>query len=73
MTSKQDFVWGRSCHPEDCTTDPVEGVAISGEVPGWLRGVLYRTGAGYFLPEMKHIFDGMAVVHAIEMRDGKAW
>ena len=66
-------VWIRSCPPEDCTVDPVEGDVTEGSIPEWLSGVLYRTGSGYYLQGVKHIFDGMAILHAIEMKDGKAW
>ena len=77
MTSQNnntiDPPWCRNCPPELCTLKPVEGSVVTGSLPQWLNGVMYRTGSGYFLPQMKHVFDGLAILHAIEVKDGKAW
>ena len=71
---KKYHLWSRHCDPEDCATEPLESSSVSGVIPEWLNGVLYRTGAGvqtygdgvYY----KHAFDGMAILHAFEIRQG---
>ena len=72
---KKYHLWARHCEPEDCAIEPLESSSVSGDIPDWLNGVLYRTGAGvqtygdgvYY----KHAFDGMAILHAFEIRGGK--
>jgi beta,beta-carotene 9',10'-dioxygenase len=42
-------------------------------LPPWLRGALYRNGPGAFLPGLRHLFDGYALLHRIGLPgDGTA-
>ena len=47
---------------------------LSGKVPDWVSGSLFRNGSGVFemgKDEWKHLFDGFAVVHRWTIKDGK--
>ena len=64
----------RHCDPEDCTIEAIEPSSVSGQIPEWLSGVLYRTGPGvqrYGNETFDHAFDGNAILHAFEVRKGK--
>lgn len=55
------------------TSTPVEAT-ITGTVPDWLEGSLFRNGPALFeIGEDKynHLFDGMAMVHKYSIKDGK--
>ena len=73
----KDSLWLRRCGEDDIVKEPIEGVIENdGRIPQWLSGVLYRTGYGLYVhgkDELKHSFDSLAVVHAIEIKDGKAY
>lgn len=52
---------------------PVEPV-ITGDVPNWLTGSLYRNGSGIYHmgnDSWNHLFDGFAVIHRWTVHDGK--
>lgn len=49
-------------------------VLYIGLLPGWLKGTLYRNGIGKFRfgpDEAVHLFDGMAVLHQYNIKDGQ--
>ncbi|KAB0803588.1 hypothetical protein PPYR_00568 [Photinus pyralis] len=65
-----DTTWYRSCRRE--IIDPIYG-EVSGTIPNWLNGVLIRNGMGLFEfgnSEVDHWFDGMALLHRFELKDG---
>ena len=70
-------LWLRTCAEDDIVKEPLQGVLENGgEIPPWLSGVLYRTGYGLYVhgsDKLNHAFDPLAVVHAIEVKDGKAF
>ncbi|KAL8570024.1 hypothetical protein ACOMHN_036301 [Nucella lapillus] len=46
---------------------------VSGKVPRWLSGNLYRNGSGVFRvgeQKLQHLFDGFAVIHRYVIHDG---
>lgn len=56
-------------------TDELVGVALeyTGNIPGGLEGLFLRNGANTLFPRPNyHMFDGSAMVHAIEIRGGQA-
>lgn len=56
-------------------TSPVE-TAVTGKIPSWVVGTLYRNGPGryeYGQKEYKHLFDGHSCVHKFKIEDGKCW
>jgi torulene dioxygenase len=65
---------------ENCTeiAEPVS-LAVTGAMPEWLEGTLHRNGPGVFdIPasrgrtvHINHWFDGLAVLHRFELRDGQ--
>ncbi|XP_076440805.1 beta,beta-carotene 15,15'-dioxygenase-like [Babylonia areolata] len=69
----------RRCLPEWMTLDkdshtktPV-ATEISGKIPKWLNGNLYRNGPGVFSvgnQKLEHLFDGLALVHRFLIYDG---
>jgi len=47
---------------------------FSGTIPSWVEGVLIRNGPGIqtFGPDnYKHLFDGIAVLHRFEIKNGE--
>ncbi|XP_048255587.1 retinoid isomerohydrolase-like [Haliotis rufescens] len=59
--------------PGDQLEKPVD-TNITGTIPQWVTGTLYRNGSGmYEVGEttVKHVFDGMAVLHKFIIKDGK--
>jgi len=47
---------------------------ISGEIPSWVEGSLYRNGPGMFKigeDTYKHLFDGMAVIQQYKISNGQ--
>ena len=72
MSDDAPTMWARHC--EAHTKDAVPGEVV-GDIPSWLNGRLIRNGAGekrigdsYF----NHLFDGMALLHMVNIEDGKA-
>lgn len=56
-------IWLRSCESE--TVAPLEGV-VTGEIPVWVRGSLYRNGPGkqrYEKQHVNHLFDAAGLLH----------
>ncbi|HSZ12750.1 MAG TPA: carotenoid oxygenase family protein [Solirubrobacteraceae bacterium] len=54
----------------------VDELALSGELPTWLRGSLLRTGPAKFevgvgAQRMRHWFDGLAMLHRFTIDDGR--
>ncbi|MFI4985589.1 MAG: carotenoid oxygenase family protein [Solirubrobacterales bacterium] len=52
----------------------VDQLAVSGELPRWLRGSLLRTGPAKFeigAQRMRHWFDGLAMLHRFTITDGR--
>lgn len=50
------------------------GLPVSGEIPAWLSGSLYRNGPGKFEAaggEYKHWFDGFAMLHKFSFENGR--
>lgn len=71
-TTSTSGLWVRHCDAD--TSTAVEG-ELTGSIPTWLNGRLVRNGPG----ERKvgsdsyyHLFDGMALLHMININDGKA-
>ncbi|XP_067679403.1 beta,beta-carotene 15,15'-dioxygenase-like [Haliotis asinina] len=59
--------------PEDQLEQPVN-TNVTGTIPTWVTGTLYRNGSGMFKvgeTTVKHLFDGMAVIHKFIIKDGK--
>lgn len=55
------------------TQEPVEAV-VTGYIPRWVEGTLYRNGAGRYEYGEKcyeHLFDGHACIHKFKIKDGK--
>ncbi|XP_070533137.1 beta,beta-carotene 15,15'-dioxygenase-like isoform X1 [Ptychodera flava] len=55
------------------TPEPVK-TSISGEVPKWIDGSLYRNGPGLFEignDKYNHIFDGLSLLHRFNIKDGQ--
>ena len=58
----------------------LEALPLSGELPGWLQGSLLRTGPAKFevgasgsagdAQQMRHWFDGLAMLHRFTVQDG---
>lgn len=68
-------VIARSMSPEEETAEPVE-TKITGSVPSWLNGSLYRNGSGIFEIgdiKMNHLFDGFSVLSRYDIKDGKVF
>ncbi|KAK4884106.1 hypothetical protein RN001_000377 [Aquatica leii] len=64
-------IWLRSCTEE--IIKPIHG-KVSGTIPKWLSGVLYRNGPGLLeIGDYKfgHLFDGMALLHRFSIKNGK--
>ncbi|CAL4110124.1 unnamed protein product [Meganyctiphanes norvegica] len=64
--------WSRDCKNE--TPEPVFGVMV-GKLPSWLQGRLTRNGPGrrkFGDTEMKHMFDGLAMLHQVHIFNGSA-
>lgn len=75
MSGEKDVFWARHCDPGSCTSDPIEPESSTGKLPDWLSGVLYRTGPGvqkFGEDHYRHAFDGIAILHAVEIRNGEA-
>jgi beta,beta-carotene 9',10'-dioxygenase len=52
----------------------LDELELSGELPGWLAGSLLRTGPAKFEVgemQMRHWFDGLAMLHRFTIGDGK--
>ncbi|MFA9272289.1 MAG: carotenoid oxygenase family protein [Baekduiaceae bacterium] len=52
----------------------VEDVAVEGELPSWLAGTLVRNGPAWFGEgdhEVRHLLDGLAMLHAFTFAGGK--
>ncbi|XP_070533065.1 beta,beta-carotene 15,15'-dioxygenase-like [Ptychodera flava] len=48
--------------------------SITGEVPKWIDGSLYRNGAGLFAvgtDKYNHLFDGLSLLHRFNIKDGQ--
>lgn len=61
----------RSCFHE-CAR-PVPAICIKGIIPDWVRGSLLRNGPGLRrigTEEFNHLFDGMAIMQKLEIRNG---
>ncbi|XP_046357914.2 beta,beta-carotene 15,15'-dioxygenase-like [Haliotis rufescens] len=59
--------------PGDQLEKPVD-TNITGTIPQWVTGTLYRNGSGMFKvgeTTVKHLFDGLAVLHKFTIKDGK--
>ncbi|XP_046576729.1 beta,beta-carotene 15,15'-dioxygenase-like, partial [Haliotis rubra] len=59
--------------PENQLEKPVD-TKITGKIPQWLTGTLYRNGSGLFKvgeTTVDHLFDGLAVLHKFTVKDGK--
>lgn len=57
------YIWLRSCDEE--TINPLEGI-ITGEIPTWIKGSLYRNGPGkqrYEKQNVRHLFDAAGLLH----------
>lgn len=70
--SFDEATWHRSCKEE--IVDPICGKVV-GIIPKWLNGVLLRNGPGLYQfgeTTMNHFFDGMALLHRFEIKDGIA-
>ena len=72
MTAEAPNYWTRNCEAQTKAAVPGE---VVGNIPTWLNGRLIRNGPGekcigdsYF----NHLFDGMAVLHMVNIQDGKA-
>ncbi|KAK7493748.1 hypothetical protein BaRGS_00015077 [Batillaria attramentaria] len=55
------------------TKTPVQ-TAITGKIPKWVSGNLYRNGSGVFQvgeTKLDHLFDGFSVLHRFIIRDGE--
>lgn len=53
----------------------VEDVTVEGELPPWLAGTLVRNGPAWFGEgdhEVRHLLDGLAMLHAFTFAGGKA-
>merc|ERR1712002_609148 len=64
--------WLRHC--EEDTPSPVEGEVV-GHIPDWLEGRLIRVGPGIQHignTSYKHLFDGLALLHMVQIQDGQA-
>ncbi|RZF31954.1 hypothetical protein LSTR_LSTR012424 [Laodelphax striatellus] len=64
-------VWFRTCRKE--ITEPLEGV-VTGKVPDWIQGSLLRNGPGSLEvgeDKFQHLFDGSALIHRFEIKNGK--
>jgi beta,beta-carotene 9',10'-dioxygenase len=51
----------------------VDRLAVSGNVPGWLNGVLVRNGPGRFevgREQYRHWFDGLGMLHRFSFKNG---
>ena len=49
-------------------------LSVSGSIPSWLKGSLYRNGPGKYRfgpDEGVHLFDGMAVLHHYSIENGR--
>ena len=44
---------------------------VKGQIPKWLKGSFVRNGPGHFAPEMKHLFDGYAMLVRFDFDGGK--
>ena len=51
----------------------ISDLEITGEIPDWLEGRLIRNGPGMVLVDkpMQHWFDGLAMLHKFDIKDGK--
>lgn len=52
----------------------LEGLAVQGEMPRWLDGLLLRTGPAKFevgSTAYQHWFDGLAMLHRFSFKDGR--
>jgi beta,beta-carotene 9',10'-dioxygenase len=52
----------------------IDELPLSGDLPGWLSGSLLRTGPAKFEigeDEMRHWFDGLAMLHRFTIEDGR--
>lgn len=64
-------LWVRSCTSE--VSNPVEG-KLTGEIPEWLNGSLFMNGPGTYSigdHQLKHLFDGMALLQKFEISNQK--
>ncbi|CAL4147026.1 unnamed protein product, partial [Meganyctiphanes norvegica] len=65
-------MFSRNCTKE--TTEPTIG-EVTGTIPPWLEGRLIRVGPGIRKvgkTEYVHLFDGMAMLHQVEIKNGTA-
>ena len=49
---------------------------LTGKVPTWLTGTLYRNGPGMFQVGdviVNHLFDGLAAIHIYSFQEGKVF
>ncbi|XP_014788840.1 retinal Mueller cells isomerohydrolase [Octopus bimaculoides] len=63
----------RSLTLDNETKSPVE-TTVTGTVPAWLNGSLYRNGAGVFEvgeTKLNHLFDGLAAISRYDIKDGR--
>lgn len=52
----------------------LEELPLEGELPGWLRGSMLRTGPAKFEvggQQLRHWFDGLAMLHRFRVADGR--
>ena len=64
------MVWGFTSLNDEFSLDPLEA---SGKIPEWLSGILVRTGPAKFETakrKLNHWFDGFAMLHAFEFKQG---
>merc|ERR1712179_382431 len=72
VNEEASVTWVRNFDTE--TESPIEG-QTTGQIPEWLEGALIRNGSGIYqigITSMKHLFDGMAVIHRFGISKGKA-
>lgn len=62
---------------EDLTVKEIEvdDLAVEGDLPAWLSGVLVRNGPGRWdlkgEKNLRHLFDGLAMLHRFSFKGGR--
>ncbi|XP_070533090.1 carotenoid-cleaving dioxygenase, mitochondrial-like isoform X1 [Ptychodera flava] len=76
--AKAEKTFRRSLGPlvrsaKDETPEPIK-TSVTGEIPKWIDGSLYRNGGGLFevgIDKYKHLFDGLSLLHRFNIKDGQ--
>ncbi|ORY02234.1 carotenoid oxygenase [Basidiobolus meristosporus CBS 931.73] len=77
MAPEPDFIYQQGLQNCPEVLEPIE-LEVTGKIPTWLNGVLYRAGPGtYEIPvagadkpySIQHWFDGLSQIHRFEIRD----